>query len=190
MRTLILFALLLSSCASFRHEGRVRELGPGLKQSDPLERTAVLPLSDAVPSPIHEQSDRTEPEASLYVVVGLPPRAVSPVARPLPTSADVTPVAVDPQVKQEENLMPRKKWNKLAIPAFLAALGTVYLGLFTSGVYAVIGALLVTLVLAGFSLRTIRKQEQAGKGFAFAALMIGVIAALVTALTIAYYGIE
>ena len=78
----------------------------------------------------------------------------------------------------------------MAVPAFVAALGTVYLGLFTSGAYAVIGALPVTLVLAGISLRTIRKKEQAGKGFAFAALMIGVIAALVTALTIAYYGIE
>ncbi|MBK9176052.1 MAG: hypothetical protein IPM46_06880 [Flavobacteriales bacterium] len=120
----------------------------------------------------------------------LPPRAASPLAGPVPTSVGATLVAVDPQVQQEENLMPRKRWNKLAVPAFIAALGTVYLGLFTSGTYAVIGALLVTFVLAGFSLRTIRKKEQAGKGFAFAALMIGVIAALVTALTIVYYGIE
>lgn len=90
----------------------------------------------------------------------------------------------------QENLMPKKRWNRLAIPALVAALGTICLGLFTSSTYAVLGGIFVTLLLAGISLRRIRLHEEGGKGFAFAALMIGVIAAVVTALTIASYGLD
>lgn len=92
--------------------------------------------------------------------------------------------------EDQENLMPKKRWNRLAIPALLAALGTICLGLFTSSTYAVLGSIFVTLLLAGISLRRIRLHEEGGKGFAFAALMIGVIAAVVTALTIASYGLD
>ena len=84
--------------------------------------------------------------------------------------------------------MPKKRWNQLAIPAFILALFTIYLGLFTLGTTAVIVAAVITIVVAGISLRHIRKREQAGKGFALAALMIGLIAALVTAITIAVVG--
>jgi hypothetical protein len=86
--------------------------------------------------------------------------------------------------------MPQKKWNKLAIPSFLAAAGTVWLGLSSTSAFVLIAAILATLALAGISLKRIRTHEQAGKGFAFAALMIGVIATLLTALTIVYYGVD
>lgn len=86
--------------------------------------------------------------------------------------------------------MPKKKWNRLAVPAFVAAAGTAYLGLTTTNVFLVIAAIAITLALAGISLKRIRTREQSGKGFAFAALMIGVIAALLTAISIGYYGVD
>lgn len=173
-----------------RHEGRIRELGPEEPESD---QSAQTRNSD---SPTESSVRLLVPPEDATVDVSDSPSAaplvtsISPVVRMVPTAMTEASAATEPHSPQDENLMPKKRWNRVAVPAFVAALGTVYLGLFTSGAYAVIGALLVTLVLAGISLRTIRKKEQAGKGFAFAALMIGVIAALVTALTIAYYGIE
>ncbi len=86
--------------------------------------------------------------------------------------------------------MPRKRWNRLAVPAFVAAAGTVYLGLSTTSAFVVIAAIVVTFTLAGIALKRIRTHEQAGKGFAFAALMIGVFAALLTAISIGFYGAE
>ena len=99
-------------------------------------------------------------------------------------------IAAPAQLDQNgpEDLMPKKRWNQLAIPAFILALFTIYLGLFTLGTTAVIVAAVITIVVAGISLRHIRKREQAGKGFALAALIIGLIAALVTAITIAVVG--
>ncbi len=91
--------------------------------------------------------------------------------------------------EEEENLMPRKKLNALAIPALVMALVTVGLG-FSQNLWLLVGAIVVTLVLVALSMRRIRRYEQGGKGFAFAALMIGVLAALLTALSIARYGID
>ncbi|HRD51903.1 MAG TPA: hypothetical protein PKY96_04570 [Flavobacteriales bacterium] len=85
--------------------------------------------------------------------------------------------------------MPRKRWSWLAIPAFLAALGTIVLG-FSTNLWALIGAIVLTLVLAGWSIARIRRRNQAGKGFAMAALMIGVFAAVLTAIAVIRYGID
>ena len=83
---------------------------------------------------------------------------------------------------EQEQEIPKKKWNKFAIPAFIAALATLYLGFFGTSTIAVIIALGVTFILSGISLRQIRSRDEAGKGFALAALMIGVIAAVATAI--------
>ncbi|MFZ1693271.1 MAG: DUF4190 domain-containing protein [Flavobacteriales bacterium] len=91
--------------------------------------------------------------------------------------------------EEDENIMPRKRWNWLAIPAFLAALGTIVLG-FSTNLWALIGAIVLTLVLAGWSIARIRRRNQAGKGFAMAALMIGVFAAVLTAIAVIRYGID
>lgn len=88
----------------------------------------------------------------------------------------------------QEDLMPRKRWNRLAVPAFVVSLGAVALALFTTSTIAVIAALVVAMVLAGISIRQIRWREEAGKGFAMAALMIAVIAAIVTAMVTAVVG--
>jgi len=91
--------------------------------------------------------------------------------------------------EEDENIMPRKRWNWLAIPAFLAALGTIVLG-FSTNLWALIGAIVLTLVLAAWSIARIRRRNQAGKGFAMAALMIGVFAAVLTAIAVIRYGID
>lgn len=84
--------------------------------------------------------------------------------------------------------MPHKRWNRLAVPAFVVSLGAVALALFTTSTIAVIAALVVALVLAGISVRQIRWREERGKGFAIAALMIAVIAAIGTAMVTAVVG--
>lgn len=88
----------------------------------------------------------------------------------------------------QENLMPKKKWNHWAIPAFLVGLTTLYLGFFTTGTIAVLVGAAVTIALAGIALRRGRTHELAGKGFAITALMLGVLATLVTVIAIAVVG--
>jgi lysylphosphatidylglycerol synthetase-like protein (DUF2156 family) len=98
-------------------------------------------------------------------------------------------VAFPDQLLQEQvDTMPKKRWNRLAIPAFVLALLTVFLALFTVSTTAVILVAAATIVLAGVSLKQIRREEQAGKGFALAALIIGLIAALITAISIIVVG--
>ena len=88
----------------------------------------------------------------------------------------------------QEDLMPRKRWNRLAVPAFAVSLGALALALFTTSTIAVIAALVVAMVLAGISIRQVRWREEAGKGFAMAALMIAMVAAIATAMVTAVVG--
>lgn len=98
-------------------------------------------------------------------------------------------IAVHDQLLQEQvDSMPKKRWNRLAIPAFVLALLTVFLALFTVSTTAVILVAAATIILAGVSLKQIRREEQAGKGLALAALIIGLIAALITAISIIVVG--
>ncbi|MBK8226031.1 MAG: DUF4190 domain-containing protein [Flavobacteriales bacterium] len=101
------------------------------------------------------------------------------------------PTALKPVIRQEEdeNIMPRKKWNALAVPAFASGVSAIVLG-FGTNLWLLIGAIVLTLVLAGWSIKRIRRREQAGKGFAIAALLIGVFAALLTIMSIVRYGTE
>ncbi|MBL0128706.1 MAG: DUF4190 domain-containing protein [Flavobacteriales bacterium] len=139
------------------------------------------------PSPLIAIDDRllatTNSGPSLFV--SPPSRASDPVCAEelLPVRSTIT------LQEEDENLMPRKKLNALAIPALVMALVTVGLG-FSQNLWLLVGAIVVTLVLVALSMRRIRRYEQGGKGFTFAALMIGVLAALLTALSIARYGID
>lgn len=85
--------------------------------------------------------------------------------------------------------MPRKKWNAVAVPAFVSSLGTVALG-FGTNLWLLVGAIALTFVLCAWSIARIRRKEQAGKGFTVAALIIGVLAALLTLMSIGRYGTE
>ncbi|HOZ40540.1 MAG TPA: hypothetical protein PLL25_07025 [Flavobacteriales bacterium] len=85
--------------------------------------------------------------------------------------------------------MPRKRWNWLAIPAFLLAGATLFIALTTVQTALVLLLAGSTLIVAGISLKRIRKREQAGKGFALIALVVGIIALLLTGVAIAVYGL-
>lgn len=85
--------------------------------------------------------------------------------------------------------MPRKRWNAVAVPAFVAALGAVALG-FGTNLWLLGGAIVLTFILSAWSIARIRRKEQAGKGFTIAALIIGVLTALLTLMSIGRYGTE
>jgi len=82
----------------------------------------------------------------------------------------------------------KKPWNKLAIPAFFVSMVAVAIGFFTTSTITVIGVVVLAMVLSGLSLHQIRWREERGKGFALIALVLAVIAALVTAMIIAVSG--
>ena len=102
------------------------------------------------------------------------------------------PLIVQPFASQEqdgdENVVPRKKWNRLAVPTLVSAVSIIALAIFTTSTTAVILAAITTLVLGGISLRQIRRREEAGKGFALVGLILGLIATLITAMAIAVVG--
>lgn len=100
-----------------------------------------------------------------------------------------TTAARTEQQEEDENLMPRKKWNAVAVPAFVSALGTVALG-FGTNLWLLVGAIALTFILCAWSIARIRRKEQAGKGFTMAALIIGVLSALLTLMSIGRYGTE
>ena len=51
-------------------------------------------------------------------------------------------------------------------------------------------AAIATVVVAGISLKQIRRREEAGKGFALIGLIIGLLASLITVVAVASYGFD
>ncbi len=84
--------------------------------------------------------------------------------------------------------MPKKRWNWMGVVALLLAAGTVTLGFSPLGTSAVLLAAGFTALVAGLTLRRIRKREQAGKGFALIALLIAFLALVITGVSIAVLG--
>lgn len=72
------------------------------------------------------------------------------------------------------------KWNPWAVPAFALALGTVAYAILGTSEIIVVLAVIATILLASVAVRKGRTNEWKGKGFAIAALMIGVLAGLIT----------
>jgi hypothetical protein len=103
------------------------------------------------------------------------------------------PVIAQPPASVEqdgdENVMPKKTWNKLAIPTLVLAVSIIALALLTTSTTAVILAAVTTLVVGGISLRQIRRRAEAGKGFALVGLILGLIATLITAMAITVVGL-
>lgn len=199
----ILLLILLGACGGPRgtvHEGglqrRVHRPGwhvdLGLRretaQREPMasaQRLSERPLQPFT-APMPEPARRQQPG---LLAPPLRPAEVALVSAPQPANALPADRPPTTAVQDPDDLMPRKRWNALAVPAFAAGLGTIALG-FGTNLLALVGAIALTLLLAGLSIRRIRRKEQAGKGFAFAALMIGVLAALLTAMSIGRYGTD
>ena len=122
--------------------------------------------------------------------------SIAPV-RPMRTRASMrhqvrevlTPLRkADSALDGEENLMPKKKWNMLAVPVLVLALGTVALAFLVPSTLAVLVAGALTVVLGAISLRHIRSHDEAGKGFALTGFIIALFALLFTGISIAAYG--
>lgn len=193
----LLLAILLGACASERRAGgdglfgqrkHRLHLGNEVASSGTVERDPADRLEQITPSaeeasgePIAARPPEQAPVADASLVAG--PNDVH-------WSAEA-PVRTEPvPVPDQENLMPKKKWNHWAIPAFVVALGTALLGFGTTSSLAVLIGVVLALALAGIALRRGRAHELAGKGFALAALMIAMLTAIALAITIAAYGFE
>ena len=155
------------------------------RSSVKYDRIAADPIDN-----VHEKEEGSGPSASISLNSGAGSvQRPKPKTEAVPVKSEAKPAIQLETISdraengpEQEQEIPKKKWNKFAIPAFLAALVTIYLGFFGTSTVAVIIALGVTFILSGISLRQIRSRDEAGKGFALAALMIGVIAAVATAI--------
>ena len=197
----ILISMLLVACSSSHqsvHESRLQKR----RHAGGWHLDLHARRADAAPRiRLKELAPRTTPASSLLRIDEREPIACSKVdlamsETPLPSAEKeraFVEVAAGPacteQQEEDENLMPRKKWNPVAVPAFVSALGSVALG-FGTNLWLLVGAIALTFILCAWSIARIRRKEQAGKGFAMAALIIGVLAALLTLMSIGRYGTE
>ncbi len=140
--------------------------------------STLLPLSTEATFPLRQETGPITPESAELARFSFPANATNAPGVAVP----------DPPLQEQVDSMPKKRWNRLAIPAFVLALLTVFLALFTVSTTAVILVAAATIVLAAVSLKQIRREDQAGKGLALAALIIGLIAALITAISIIAVG--
>jgi hypothetical protein len=201
----IVLSVALVSCGSTRnasdHGGLARERGyrPGwhlelVKQDrKPSPTDAFTTSNPSEPGPM----DTPRPEAGAFVAhepdkLRTPPAVpvrtydrIPPTIAPVPGRTEVVKEArPDVRDRDPDNIMPRKRFNAFAIPALLVVLGGVSAAFLTNSGWLVAGLLVLGLLLAAISLRRIRSREQSGKSIALAALIIGLVAALITAMVI------
>ena len=124
--------------------------------------STLLPLSAEVTPPPRQETGPITPVSAELANISFPANATNAPGVAFP----------DERLQEQVDTMPKKRWNRLAIPAFVLALLTVFLALFTVSTTAVILVAAATIVLAGISLKQIRREEQAGKGFALAAVVV------------------
>lgn len=164
-----------------RPAARHDEHREGVVRTPPDPRVAAQPLEAHIaiapsPPPAEEQAVFQEPVADLVGDILL--------AAPRYTSSVQWDTEPAPRDRDPDNIMPRKRFNVLAIPALLFVLAGIAMAFLTNSGWLVSGTLVIGLVLAAISLRRIRSQEQSGKAFALIAMIMGVMAALITAMVI------
>lgn len=93
------------------------------------------------------------------------------------------------QEEEPENLLPKKRTNYLGIPALLLVLAGIGAAFLTNDALLVLGLLAAGILLASIALRRMRKHERKGKGPAIVALVMGTMAALITAMVIIRTGL-
>lgn len=193
----ILFLLVATGCSTSRHtvgEGpfQKRTLRPGWhldlglrRDQAPMQRSQIPEqLTTHSPEPAIPSGDLVhaalEPTPLNGVVEALIARPKAPLNHVV-TAPHTLAIAPAPTLQQAGPLdEPKPRWNPLAIPAFLLALGTVAYAILGTSELVVVLAVVATLVLASIAVRKGRTYEWRGKGFAVAALMIGALAGLIT----------
>lgn len=154
-------------------------------------RSAPRPLEARLPAPAEPLAGRP---LTVQVVTAQPVPTPPSKAPRTPIIAPEPPLTLDPALNpiaaqdEPENLMPKKRWSCMGMVAFLLATGTAILGFSAFGTTTVLLAAGFTALIAGFTLRRIRKREQAGKGFALIALLVAFIALVITGVSIALLG--
>lgn len=203
----LLLLLLTMGCSTGRHatvgEGLIqkRRLSPGWHVDLGLQRTRKAPPLNArvhrnTEPVVPDRKVPNDPAPELAQVVHGPGQAFSSWREAAPEEVGEAPqlpahalrhgpdLAVPSSDRDPENLMPRGRFNAWSIPSLLFVLGAIAMALLTNNGALVAGMLVVGLFLAGFSLARIRSREQRGKVYALVALVLGTVAALITAMVI------
>ncbi len=142
----------------------------------------VVPEHGPNKAPASEQPTVTDVVTASNIHSGvLVPRRV-PLAPEVPNHPTHPPFL--PDVQEPEPTLPDGPFDPLGLVALgLVALGTTAAFLTNSGV--LVSVLLVAgIVVAAIALRRIRSLERRGKGYALVALILGLLAALITAMVI------
>lgn len=166
----------------------------GKEATKPLVRTAsrptVLPRTEVLSTTQLRVPEVEQPELGEVYLLDEPVAGNAATMLPVqvqrinalePTTETM---ATAPGDRDPDNIMPRKRFNVFAIPALLFVLTGIVLAFVTNSGWLVAGALVAGIVLAAISLRRIRSQEQSGKAFALIAMILGVMAALITTMVI------
>jgi hypothetical protein len=161
----------------------------GTKTSRPKGLTAnpgteVTAAREHVPQPVLDL-DPSRPSTDLVAALETPPAAESLHLAPERIRERSHNAVAD---RDPENIMPRKRLDGWAIPAFLLVLAGIASAFLTNSGLLVAVLLVLGIVLAAISLRRMRSDERSGKGFALFALVAGTMAALITAMVIVRSG--
>lgn len=199
--------LLLAACAGSKPntvgEGRLqkRTFRPGL-HVDLHRSRPIAPRPDRI-----AREPKTTERRNILWPVPAPPADAAPLASagamaPPPAAAQRTattpsPVQAIPQAAPrpdqeeyyQEDLMPRKRLQPLAIPAFLVAVGAILLGFQVNNILLVVALLVVAITLAGVSLRRMRDHDRSGKGFALPGMVLALVALLFAAMQVLRTGL-
>lgn len=189
----------------------------GLRWSERLVRTRAfgpeMGSTTAGGAAFHHTSGHApEPEAHEAVALAaagpaephLPPALTAPLPADRATGLEHTaphapyrtaPVALVPERstpplpdRDPDNLMHRPGLQPLAIPSLALVLGGIAMAFLSNSGVLVAGILALGLLLAGISLSRIRSRERGGKVFALIAMVLGTVAALITAMVITRTG--
>ncbi|MBX2977949.1 MAG: hypothetical protein KF905_01520 [Flavobacteriales bacterium] len=93
------------------------------------------------------------------------------------------------QEEEPENLLPKKRTSFLGIPALVLVLAGIGAAFLTNDALLVLGLLALGILLASIALRRMRKHGRKGKGPAIVAMVLGTMAALITAMVIIRTGL-
>ena len=156
--------------ATERRTGRIR----WIRVRDPLRRTAPA-SAERVP----EQARMLPPNVEDH-----DPEPRTARERISAHSSVVTTRPADALPPTQEDLMPKKEWNKLAIPVFALGMGSMAVGLLTTSTAAALGVAVAAVVLGAIALKHIRAKDQAGKGFALIGFILGIFALFFTAIVL------
>lgn len=105
--------------------------------------------------------------------------------RPMATEGPPSVIRVEARTQDPlPEQPPNGPFNPVGVLALVLVIGGVALAFVTNSGWLVAGVLMLGILMASIGLRRIRSREQRGKGYALIALILGLIAALITTMVI------